>query len=103
VIFNLIRNALEAMDDIEQPRRVLRIHTLLSQLNEIEVLIDDSGPGMTAEQLKTIFDPFQTTKSDGMGMGLAISFSIIEAHHGKLWCFPNKHSGTTFSFTLPTI
>jgi len=102
VIFNLIRNALEAMDDIEQHRRVLRIHTLVSQSNVIEVLIDDSGPGMTEEQLKKIFDPFQTTKSDGMGMGLAISFSIIEAHHGRLWCVPNNHSGTTFSFTLPT-
>lgn len=103
VVFNLIRNALEAMDEIKVPLRELQIHTSVGKLKEVEINIDDSGPGMPVDQLKKIFDAFHTTKVEGMGMGLAISHSIIEAHHGHLWAVPNNHGGTTFSFTLPLI
>jgi len=103
VVFNLIRNALEAMDEIKEPLRELQIQTSVGKLNEVEINIDDSGPGMPVDQLKKIFDAFHTTKIEGMGMGLAISHSIIAAHHGRLWAVPNNHGGTTFSFTLPLI
>ena len=103
VVFNLIRNALEAMDEIKEPLRELQIQTSVGKLNEVEINIDDSGPGMPVDQLKKIFDAFHTTKIEGMGMGLAISHSIISAHHGRLWAVPNNHGGTTFSFTLPLI
>jgi len=101
VVFNLIRNALEAMDEIKEPLRELQIQTSVSKLNEVEINIDDSGPGMPVDQLKKIFNAFHTTKIEGMGMGLAICHSIITAHHGRLWAVPNNHGGTTFSFTLP--
>lgn len=101
VIFNLARNALEAMDDIQESSRVLVIQTSINKSREVEVSIDDSGPGIPDSIIKNIFETFYTTKENGMGMGLAISYSIIEAHHGHMWAVPNDHNGTTFSFTLP--
>lgn len=101
VIFNLARNALEAMDEVNETERILRISTCQNKNSEIEVSIEDSGPGISETNIKKIFESFYSTKDSGMGMGLTISRSIIEAHHGKLWATENSHGGTTFSFTLP--
>ena len=101
VILNLARNALEAMNDIEPSQRILRIRSSEQGESEITVSFEDSGPGLSAEQISQIFSPFHTTKAEGMGMGLAICQSIIEAHHGHLWAVQNDHGSATFSFTLP--
>lgn len=103
VVFNLARNALDAMEEIEESQRLLKIETLCNKPDGIEVKVIDSGPGLSDKQIKTIFEPFHTTKSDGMGMGLTISHSIIEAHHGRLWAVSNVGAGTTFVFTIPFI
>lgn len=103
VVFNLARNALEAMDDVDENQRLIKIHSQVTTSKEIEVLIEDSGPGLPAEYAKKLFEPFFSTKANGMGMGLAISLSIIEAHHGRLWTVPNDQGGTIFSFRLPLI
>ncbi len=103
VIFNLVRNALEAMDEIDSSKRVLELRTAKGNINEIEVSVDDAGPGLSASEIKHIFNPFHTSKKEGMGMGLTISHSIIEAHHGRIWALENNHGGTTFVFTLPQI
>ena len=101
VIFNLARNAIEAMNSIDDSQRILQINTSASRINEIEISVEDSGPGLPAEQIKKIFAPFHTTKDDGMGMGLAISKSIVNAHQGRLWAVSNEPEGTIFSFTVP--
>ena len=103
VILNLGRNALEAMEEINVSQRQLHIQTSISRQKEIEVCIHDSGPGLSGEMLKQVFEPFHTTKVDGMGMGLTICQTIIEAHHGRLWATLNEHGGTTFCFTLPVV
>jgi PAS domain S-box-containing protein len=100
VILNLARNAIEAMDAIEQGERRLAIKTTLGNHNEIELAVEDSGPGLAIAEMENIFEPFHTSKPQGMGMGLAISRSIIKAHHGRLWAIPNECGGTTFTFTL---
>ncbi|MDH5392488.1 MAG: ATP-binding protein [Gammaproteobacteria bacterium] len=101
VMLNLSRNAIEAMDEIAESERLLHISTVGVKPAEIEVCIEDQGPGMTIEQIKNIFEPFHTTKAEGMGMGLTISQSIIKSHHGRLWAIQNDCGGTTFCFTLP--
>ena len=103
VIMNLARNAIEAMDTIEQGKRILLIRTSMVNNNQITVVIEDCGPGMTVAEIEQAFEPFYSTKQDGMGMGLSISRSIIKAHHGRLWAIPNECGGTTFTFTLPII
>jgi PAS domain S-box-containing protein len=97
VLMNLVRNAIEAMQEIKDRRRLLSIRSRRDTTNII-VEIRDHGRGL--ENAEKIFDPFFTTKTDGMGMGLAISRSIIEAHDGRLSAITGK-DGTTFSFTLP--
>lgn len=101
VIFNLARNALEAMDVINESERLLKVVTLVNGSGEIEVGIEDSGPGLPVDKVNVIFEPFYSSKEDGMGMGLAISHSIIHAHSGRLWAMENPSGGTIFRFTLP--
>jgi len=103
VIFNLVRNALEAMDEIDETKRILKVETSVNKFKEIQVKIDDSGPGLALDKIKIIFDHFLTTKTSGMGMGLAICKSIIDAHHGRIWAVPNDIGGTTLNFTLPLV
>ncbi|WP_066799521.1 response regulator [Sphingomonas soli] len=100
VIVNLCRNAMEAMRRSQQ--RVLTIATRLDDRRSALISVSDTGPGIDGEVMKRLFQPFTTTKSDGMGIGLKICQSIIEAHAGRIWISPNDQAGVTFNFTLPT-
>jgi signal transduction histidine kinase len=120
VILNLVMNAIEAMTGVEGPRDLQVISQKVTEtrsgsgtepieaggLNEREqsfvlIAVRDSGPGLDSKQLQRVFETFYTTKSSGMGMGLAISRSIIEAHRGRLWVSSNTPTGAVFQFTLP--
>jgi two-component system sensor kinase FixL len=103
VVLNLLRNAIEAMKDLahDHPRR-LAIHTRLDGRRFIEIRVEDNGPGIAAAELAKIMTPFYTTKKNGMGMGLSISRSLIEAHHGALRFNSLPGNGCTFYVTLPS-
>ena len=100
VILNLMMNAMESMRAVSDRARVLRIQTE-EQPSDIVVLVQDSGVGLDPKQSSRIFEAFYTTKVEGIGMGLTISRSIIEAHGGRLWAVANDGPGSTFYFTLP--
>ncbi len=101
VIVNLILNGIEAMSEItDRPRRLV-IRSSMQNSGELLMAVRDSGVGIAAKDEKRIFDAFFTTKTQGMGMGLSISHSIIEAHGGRLWATRNNDFGATFQFTLP--
>jgi two-component system sensor kinase FixL len=105
VLLNLVVNGLDAMDSLEEPRRLLTIRgrkDTQEGKSVATISVQDSGVGLTAEAMGRLFQPFYTTKPQGMGMGLAISRSIIEAHGGRLWAEPNDGHGATFLFSLPT-
>jgi PAS domain S-box-containing protein len=102
VILNLIMNAIEAMSSVSQWQRELSVATAKDGSNGVLVTVRDSGIGLDAASLARIFEAFYTTKSDGMGMGLAISRTIIEAHGGQLWATPNVPHGAIFRLKLPT-
>ena len=101
VMLNLVHNAIEAMQAVERQKRKLIIRTSNVDERTLQVEVIDSGPGIDDENIKKVFQPFFTTKADGMGMGLAITRSIIDAHHGRLTACSNEQGGTTFCFTLP--
>jgi PAS domain S-box-containing protein len=101
VVLNLILNAIEAMGSVEARGRELLVSTEQSQTNDILVAVRDSGPGIGPESLDRVFEAFYTTKSGGMGMGLSICRSIIDAHGGRLWAEANELGGTIFRFTVP--
>jgi signal transduction histidine kinase len=101
VIFNLVTNAIEAMSSTAAGSRILRLRSEAIETGECIVAIEDSGPGIKPETLKRIFEPFFTTKSKGMGMGLSICRSIVEAHGGRLWVTENTPRGAVFQFVLP--
>jgi PAS domain S-box-containing protein len=100
VVLNLIMNALEAMSAIGDRPRELVIRTQSGEVDQVRVTVQDSGIGLDPQSMGRIFDAFYTTKSQGMGMGLAISRSIIENHGGRLWAVANDGPGATFQFTL---
>jgi PAS domain S-box-containing protein len=102
VVVNLVVNACEAMRDSEPDSHELVISTFTDQSNNVVVAVRDSGPGLDRKVGDRIFDPFYTTKSEGLGMGLSISRSIIKAHGGSLWGTNNPDRGATFYFTVPT-
>jgi signal transduction histidine kinase len=101
VILNLLMNAVEAMSENTDRRRELLVRTGVDESGGIMVAVRDSGPGVAPENLAHLFTPFYTTKPQGMGMGLAICRSIIEAHGGRLWV-TNDDIGATFQFILPS-
>ncbi|MDD1613432.1 MAG: ATP-binding protein, partial [Methylococcaceae bacterium] len=103
VIINLIRNSIDALENLpENQQRDLSIQSRLTLNNVIEVRIKDNGPGIDEDQQQKILMPFYTTKAAGMGMGLSISRSLIEAHEGTLHFNSQPGKGSTFYFTLPT-
>ena len=100
VVLNLIMNAIEAMSAIGDRPRELVIRTQSGEIDQVRVAVQDSGIGLDPQSMGRIFDAFYTTKPQGMGMGLAISRSIVENHGGRLWVGPNEGRGATFQFTL---
>jgi signal transduction histidine kinase len=100
VILNLLQNAIDAMISGSDNLRMLRITSRRTATDTLQVTVNDSGPGLDAATVDNIFDTFFTTRKHGMGLGLAISRSIIEAHGGKLWADPSMGNGATFHFTL---
>jgi signal transduction histidine kinase len=101
VLLNLVLNAFEAMQQITDRSRELLIRT--ARQNDMTLLVSfrDTGVGVDETTLQQIFTAFFTTKAEGMGLGLAISRSIIEAHGGRIWALPNANQGTMVCFTLP--
>jgi C4-dicarboxylate-specific signal transduction histidine kinase len=102
VVLNLIMNAVETMSDAGEGRRELLISTAEEKSNGVLVAVRDSGPGLSPQSFERLFEPFYTTKSGGMGMGLSICRSIIGAHGGRVWAAANVAQGASFQFTLPT-
>jgi C4-dicarboxylate-specific signal transduction histidine kinase len=102
VILNLIVNAIQAMSGIGEGARelVIGIDAVPSE-GGVRVGVRDTGPGLSPESLSRLFEPFYTTKPEGMGMGLSICRSIIEAHGGRLWAIPCEPQGALFQFTIP--
>jgi signal transduction histidine kinase len=103
VVLNLTINAIEAMSAITGRERVLRLKTGLHQSDGVLVTVEDTGPGIDSKNAERIFDALFTTKSKGMGMGLSICRSIIEAYHGRLWVSPGLEHGSAFHFVLPAM
>jgi PAS domain S-box-containing protein len=102
VILNLIMNAVEAMRSVTERERRLTIASSLDQQGSVMITVEDTGNGIDPVHLPRIFEPFFTTKSHGMGLGLSICRSIIEAHGGRLWASPRSHSGAVFHLSLPS-
>jgi signal transduction histidine kinase len=103
VILNLLRNAVDAMSTIGDRPRELLIRTDRDVENRVRLSVKDTGVGLTPQAAEKIFEAFYTTKTEGMGIGLSISRSIIEAHQGRLWATPNDGPGSTFSFAIPCV
>lgn len=102
VVLNLAHNAMEAMAGSDSHQRQLTIQTSAVDGGSVEVAVRDTGHGIATENLARVFDPFFTTKPSGLGMGLAISRSIVEAHGGRLWAASNERIGAVFRFALPS-
>jgi signal transduction histidine kinase len=100
VIMNLLVNAVHALSELPTERRQIRVRTERHGDEVVKVTIEDAGPGIAPEELSTVFEPFFTTRSGGLGMGLAICRRIVEAHGGRIWG-ENTGDGARFSFTLP--
>ena len=103
VLVNLILNAVEAMSSVEEGARELSIRTEQNQPGGILVAVHDSGPGVDPVNLERVFEPFYTTKTSGIGMGLSICQTIINGHGGRLWMSANEPRGAVFQFTLPAV
>ena len=102
VILNLNMNAIEAMSEVGEGSRELSISTSLAESGSVLVTIGDTGPGLPQAGPERIFEAFYTTKASGLGMGLSICRSIVEAHGGRLWATPNKPHGAVFYLMLPS-
>jgi PAS domain S-box-containing protein len=101
VVLNLLRNASEAMAEVaDRPRRIV-LKTEMEGPDSVRLSVSDAGVGVAPDALNEIFEAFYTTKSGGMGIGLSVSRSIVERHHGRLWAAPNDGPGSCFSFSIP--
>jgi signal transduction histidine kinase len=101
VVLNLTVNAIQAMCAVAEGPRDLSITTARAESDGVLVAVKDSGPGLAPASPERLFDPFYTTKPGGLGMGLSICRSIIEAHQGRLWASANAPRGAVFQFTVP--
>jgi C4-dicarboxylate-specific signal transduction histidine kinase len=101
VLLNLILNAIEAMSQVHDRPRQLTIVSRQDGASTVIVEVRDCGSGLEAEGAERLFEPFYTTKPEGIGIGLSISRSIVEAHGGRLWATPNSPHGAVFWFSLP--
>jgi signal transduction histidine kinase len=100
VIVNLVVNGIDAMKDTPTEHRIISIRTSRVE-NFAELSVSDRGPGIPEDKLKEVFEPFFTTKGEGMGMGLSIARTIVEAHHGLIWAKNRDHGGVSFRIRLP--
>jgi signal transduction histidine kinase len=103
VVLNLIVNSAEALERVPLESRTLTLRTSSSEDGLVTLQVEDSGPGLDESSLEQVFEAFFTTKPQGMGLGLAISRSIIDAHHGRLWASRGADPGTTFHVSLPAM
>ena len=106
VLLNLLVNGMDAMSTVDESRRVLVVRGVCGTLDgaaRAVLSVEDAGVGLPREAMERLFEPFYTTKANGMGMGLAISRSIVDAHGGRLWTEPKRGAGTIFSFDLPVV
>jgi signal transduction histidine kinase len=101
VILNLLRNGADAMNAIDDRPRMLSIRTEVDAADAVRLSVQDAGVGFDGKDADRLFEPFYTTKDDGMGIGLSVSRSIIESHNGRLWAKLNDGPGATFSFAIP--
>jgi len=101
VILNLVRNASDAMSAVKDRPRELTVRSERDGGDYVRLTVKDTGVGFGQEAADKLFQPFYTTKDDGMGIGLSLSRSIIEAHRGRLWATMNEGPGATFSFSIP--
>ena len=101
VLLNLLRNASDAMVGVDDRQRHVLIRTEREDPDRVRVTVRDAGAGVDRQSMDKLFDAFYTTKSGGMGIGLSVSRSIVERHHGRLWAEPNDGPGATFSFSIP--
>jgi PAS domain S-box-containing protein len=103
VILNLLRNGSDAMSHVDDRPRELLFRTEMEDDNRVRLSIQDAGIGLESQSLDRLFQTFYTTKEEGMGIGLAVSHSIIENHHGRMWATKNEGPGVTFSFSIPCL
>ena len=101
VVLNLVLNGMEAMAGLPDEKRHVVVRTGPANNGTVKIAVADSGPGIPVDSLPKLFEPFFTTKKEGMGMGLSIARTIVEAHHGKIWAENNSGTGATFYFTVP--
>jgi PAS domain S-box-containing protein len=101
VILNLVLNASEAMSTVDDHPRELLIRTNRDEDDRVRLTVKDAGVGFSPHAADRLFESFYTTKNDGMGIGLSVSRSIVESHHGRLWATPNDGPGASFSFSIP--
>jgi C4-dicarboxylate-specific signal transduction histidine kinase len=101
VVLNLLRNASDAMSAVVDRPRHMVITTEREEGDRVRLTVQDAGVGLAPQAMDRLFEAFYTTKNEGMGMGLSVSRSIIERHHGRLWAAPNDGPGATFSFSIP--
>jgi signal transduction histidine kinase len=102
VILNLVVNGIDAMKDTSAENRIISIRTSRAE-NFAELSVSDRGPGIPEDKLKEVFEAFFTSKPEGMGMGLSIARTIIEAHHGLIWVKNRDHGGASFRIKLPLV
>ncbi|MCX6922750.1 MAG: ATP-binding protein, partial [Verrucomicrobia bacterium] len=103
VLINLLVNAMDALEGVAQDKRLVRVTVRRGDASAVEVEVADKGHGIAQENLPRLFDAFFTTKAAGMGIGLPVSKTIIEAHKGKLWAENNPEGGARFLFTVPVV